>query len=209
MDTIWELCLRANAYAWTWEVKEHQLIIDDYPYLPLYFIIPYVIFVFLGPAYMKNREPVKIKWTIRMYVDHSCHWLAALHHSYHVLSYSKSTICFPSLIIFHRWNLFLSVLSLWMFLAMFINGVIFIRKHGFYIMMCRSTDFDGVCQHAICVCALLTIVMQVGNGWSYFALWVFAMSKYIELLDTVWLVLKKRPVIFLHWYHHIRFDTDY
>ncbi|ELU01893.1 hypothetical protein CAPTEDRAFT_100184 [Capitella teleta] len=35
-------------------------------------------------------------------------------------------------------------------------------------------------------------------------LWVlmFTLSKVPELLDTAFLVLKKRPVIFLHWYHH-------
>ncbi|ELT90793.1 hypothetical protein CAPTEDRAFT_89921 [Capitella teleta] len=31
---------------------------------------------------------------------------------------------------------------------------------------------------------------------------LFTLSKVPELLDTAFLVLKKRPVIFLHWYHH-------
>ena len=30
----------------------------------------------------------------------------------------------------------------------------------------------------------------------------FAMSKLIEYGDTVFLVLRKRPISFLHWYHH-------
>lgn len=34
-------------------------------------------------------------------------------------------------------------------------------------------------------------------------LWLFNMSKLFELGDTVFLVLRKKPVIFLHWYHHI------
>lgn len=37
------------------------------------------------------------------------------------------------------------------------------------------------------------------NFWFY----VFYLSKYYELLDTVIIVLKKRPIIFLHIYHHI------
>jgi elongation of very long chain fatty acids protein 6 len=32
---------------------------------------------------------------------------------------------------------------------------------------------------------------------------MFAMSKVAEFGDTLFIVLRKRPVIFLHWYHHI------
>ncbi|GMR45666.1 hypothetical protein PMAYCL1PPCAC_15861 [Pristionchus mayeri] len=32
--------------------------------------------------------------------------------------------------------------------------------------------------------------------------WLFAMSKGCELMDTVFLILRKRPVRALHWYHH-------
>lgn len=32
--------------------------------------------------------------------------------------------------------------------------------------------------------------------------WMFTMSKALELGDTLFLILRKRPVIFLHWYHH-------
>lgn len=48
-------------------------------------------------------------------------------------------------------------------------------------------------------CENANYYLNPSTGWWG---WMFVMSKAFELGDTLFLVLRKRPVIFVHWYHH-------
>lgn len=56
-----------------------------------------------------------------------------------------------------------------------------IYRHGIKYSICNNSNAFGV----------------VG-----FWTWAFCFSKLPELVDTVFIVLRKQPLIFLHWYHH-------
>ncbi|KAL9658643.1 hypothetical protein ABK040_006179 [Willaertia magna] len=91
------------------------------------------------------------------------------------------------------WNFFLTVLSLFMLLGTLIPYIDIFKTHykgNFWELVC---DRDEMVNEKV-----------VGSPrvvWAY----VFALSKYLELIDTLFLVVKSpsRPVPFLHWYHHM------
>uniref|UniRef100_A0A914H642 Elongation of very long chain fatty acids protein n=2 Tax=Globodera rostochiensis TaxID=31243 RepID=A0A914H642_GLORO len=57
------------------------------------------------------------------------------------------------------------------------------RHHGFVGTYCQNAEYYN------------------DSSTGYWG-WMFVMSKAPELGDTMFLILRKRPVIFLHWYHH-------
>lgn len=81
------------------------------------------------------------------------------------------------------YNFFLAFISLCMFLGMAIPVYDFLSTRSFYDLVCMP---EG----------------ELYYGVAFFCIWLFALSKYLELLDTVFLILEKKEIIFLHWYHH-------
>merc|ERR1711887_411474 len=55
-------------------------------------------------------------------------------------------------------------------------------NHGFHHSVCIPSFYDGVT-----------------GFWAY----MFVISKMPELGDTLFIVLRKQQLIFLHWYHHL------
>lgn len=82
------------------------------------------------------------------------------------------------------WNLFLAVFS-------FMGAM---RTLPRLLMLLNTQGFD----YTLCRAAL----RGYGSGAPGFWVFLFIYSKYFELIDTVFLVARKRKVGFLHWYHH-------
>lgn len=83
----------------------------------------------------------------------------------------------------NAWNLFLAVFS--------IMGTIRLTPEFF------NTLYYGGFEDSFCKVGTFT------SGLNGYWVWLFIVSKMFELVDTVFLVLRKRPLLFLHWYHHI------
>uniref|UniRef100_A0A914DZV4 Elongation of very long chain fatty acids protein n=1 Tax=Acrobeloides nanus TaxID=290746 RepID=A0A914DZV4_9BILA len=80
------------------------------------------------------------------------------------------------------WNAGLAVFS-WLGLIRFSEDFLYNwYTHGFKYSICYSCNPDSVAAF-----------------WSL----LFAVSKIVELGDTLFIVLRKRPLIFLHYYHHV------
>jgi len=81
------------------------------------------------------------------------------------------------------WNLFLSIASLIMFIGIAPYCLKYILENGFLKFLCLP---DG----------------YLYKGPQMFWVYCFCMSKFVELIDTFFLVVRKRRVDFLHYYHH-------
>eukprot|EP00920_Eleutheroschizon_duboscqi_P029570 GHVT01071766.1.p1 GENE.GHVT01071766.1~~GHVT01071766.1.p1 ORF type:complete len:369 (+),score=4.88 GHVT01071766.1:361-1467(+) len=82
------------------------------------------------------------------------------------------------------WNLFLAIFSTIGALRVVPQVILMHVQWGFKCSICFPP------------------VYTFGHGPAAFWMAMFVYSKYFELVDTVFIVLRKRNLSFLHWYHH-------
>lgn len=86
------------------------------------------------------------------------------------------------------------VLSLWNTLLATFSIIGFTRTAPELIHIVRNYGL----RHSICIPSFIEQDC-VSGFWT----WMFVLSKLPELGDTIFIVLRKQRLIFLHWYHHI------
>ncbi|XP_076757559.1 very long chain fatty acid elongase 6-like [Xylocopa sonorina] len=82
------------------------------------------------------------------------------------------------------WNTLLATFSIIGFTRTAPELIHVLRHYGFHHSVCIPSFIEQDC---------------VSGFWT----WMFVLSKLPELGDTIFIVLRKQPLIFLHWYHHI------
>lgn len=82
------------------------------------------------------------------------------------------------------WSAALSLFSFW-------------AMYRIYPIAYRMMYLGGL-QHAVC-----DTTSYIGSGGGGLWAFLFPLSKLPELVDTVFIILRKQKMVFLHWYHHV------
>jgi len=100
-------------------------------------------------------------------------------------NYFKKREGFDLKVLLGLWNAFLSLFSFW--------GMARVVPHLLY-MMYTMTMKEQSCTPP---------EKAYGDGAAGLWVMLFCVSKVFELIDTVFIVIRKKNLMFLHWYHHV------
>jgi len=141
-----------------------------------------------------------LEWYYKYDVNHGKFISTDMYPYYHILPWGSVILYYLTLVIIPKilkkglkidfiitlWNFFVWILSVLMFLGGSYGAYLLIKHDSFHYFMCST---EAVEQPNVMI------------FWTY----MFALSKYLELFDTLWVLLKnpEKPVEFLHWWHHI------
>ncbi|NXM43015.1 ELOV6 protein, partial [Gymnorhina tibicen] len=84
-------------------------------------------------------------------------------------------------------------LILWSFSLTLFSFISACRVWKQMVFLLRTKGFKGS------VCSRSFYVHPVTKFWIY----LFVLSKFVELGDTLFIVLRKKKLVFIHWYHHL------
>lgn len=104
---------------------------------------------------------------------------------YYGQAYMSKRAAFDLRLPLAMWSLFLGAFSLAGSLRTVPALVNIVRTRGWHELVCGDTRMDWV-------------IDNPAGFWTF----VFCVSKLPELIDTVFIVLRKKKLITLHWYHH-------
>lgn len=133
---------------------------------------------FYNSSYVTTRkEWINKNWWLSM-VFASVYIVAVFLGQHYMKSREKFDLRRPLV----AWNFVLCLFSVF--------GAARVWPEFYYTLANKGVEYS-VCDSRYCNAGLVV-------GWS----WLFALSKVPELIDTLFIVLRKQPLIFLHWYHH-------
>jgi len=147
----------------------------DWPYRDPPLIKPYPFEIFDLTA---SRKWFWANWTLTLYI--SLAYVILIHLGQYAMKSRPAFNLRP-------------ILTLWNFgLALFSATALVRVLPEFYAVLQGPNGFH----RSVCV----RDELNPSSAWWAMA---FSVSKLVELLDTLFIVLRKTPLIFLHWYHHM------